>query len=284
MKYAFIKENAGFFSIDAMCEVFNVSRSGYYGWQDRPISQRKKDNDELLTKIKQTHSDSRSIYGYRKIYKKLQGDGVICSENRISRIMKQHNIFSKTKRKFKATTNSNHKLPISNNILNREFTVAKPNTHWVGDISYIWTQEGWLYLATVIDLYSRAIVGWSLQERMTSRLVEDALLMAINKRRLKTGLLFHSDRGSQYASDSFRKTLKKYKIISSMSRKGNCWDNAVAESFFRTLKTELVYHCNYQTREEASQSVFEYIEVFYNRKRLHSSIGYMSPMQFEVAA
>ena len=198
--------------------------------------------------------------------------------------MKQHNIFSKTKRKFKATTNSNHKLPISNNILNREFTVTKPNTYWVGDISYIWTQEGWLYLATVIDLYSRAIVGWSLQERMTSKIVEDALLMAINKRKLKTGLLFHSDRGSQYASDSFRKILKKYKIISSMSRKGNCWDNAVAESFFKTIKTELIYHCNYQTREEASQSIFEYIEVFYNRKRLHSSIGYMSPMQFEVAA
>lgn len=175
-------------------------------------------------------------------------------------------------------------MPISSNILNREFTVSKPNTHWVGDISYIWTQEGWLYLATVIDLYSRAIVGWSLQERMTSKLVEDAIFMGITNRRPSSGLLFHSDRGSQYASDSFKKVLSNYDIISSMSRKGNCWDNAVAESFFRIIKTELIYHYNYQTREEASQDIFEYIEVFYNRKRLHSSIGYVSPAQFEQAA
>ena len=284
MKYAFIKENACFFSIDALCEVLSVSRSGYYDWQDRPISHRETSNAELLSQIKQVHTESRNIYGYRKVYNALHSKGVACSENRIGRIMKKHNIFSKTKRKFKVTTNSRHNLPISSNILNREFTVAKPNTHWVGDISYIWTQEGWLYLATVIDLYSRAIVGWSLQGRMTSKLVEDALFMAITNRNPSSSLLFHSDRGSQYASDSFKKILSKYDITSSMSRKGNCWDNAVAESFFRIIKTELIYHCNYQTREEASQDIFEYIEVFYNRKRLHSSIGYVSPAQFEEAA
>lgn len=198
--------------------------------------------------------------------------------------MKTNNIVSKVKKKFKATTNSRHSLPVAKNILNREFTVNSSNTHWVGDISYIWTKEGWLYLATVIDLYSRAVVGWSLQERMTTTLIEDALLMAIWRRKPRAGLIFHSDRGSQYASESFRKLLLLHQIISSMSRKGNCWDNAVAESFFKIIKTELTYHCDYVTREEARQSIFEYIEVFYNRKRLHSSIGYMAPMQFEMAA
>ena len=198
--------------------------------------------------------------------------------------MRENNIFSKVRKKFKATTNSKHNLPIAENILNREFSIDIPNTHWVGDISYIWTQEGWLYLATVIDLYSRAIVGWAAQERMTSKLIEDALLMAVWRRKPKRGLIFHSDRGSQYASASFQNMLKIYRMVSSMNRKGNCWDNAVAESFFKTIKTELTYHCTYATREEARQSIFEYIEVFYNRKRLHSSIGYMAPMQFEMAA
>jgi transposase InsO family protein len=198
--------------------------------------------------------------------------------------MQTNNIHSKVRKKFKATTNSKHNLPVSENILNRNFRIDTPNTHWVGDISYIWTKEGWLYLATVIDLYSKAVVGWALQERMTSKLVEDALLMATWRRKPKQGLIFHSDRGSQYASESYQTQLKMYHMFSSMSRKGNCWDNAVAESFFKTIKTELTYHCNYETREEARQSIFEYIEVFYNRKRLHSSIGYMAPMQFEIAA
>jgi transposase InsO family protein len=226
----------------------------------------------------------KNIYEYRKIYHTMLQNSINCSANRVLRIMKANNICSKVKKKFKATTNSKHNLPITNNILDREFVVHFPNTHWVGDISYISTKEGWLYLATVIDLYSRAVVGWALRDRMTSKLVEDALLMAIWRRKPKHGLIFHSDRGSQYASGTFQKLLNIYFIISSMSRKGNCWDNAVAESFFKTIKTELTYHFNYETKEEAKQSIFEYIEVFYNRKRLHSSIGYMAPMQFEMAA
>ena len=248
------------------------------------MSSREQANTGLLEQIKQIHAGSKDIYGYRRVYHALQQNNINCSENRVSRIMHANHIFSKVRKKFKATTNSKHNLPIAENILNREFSISVPNTHWVGDISYIWTQEGWLYLATVIDLYSRAIVGWAVQERMTSKLVEDALLMAIWRRKPPRGLIFHSDRGSQYASTSFQELLKMYRMISSMSRKGNCWDNAVAESFFKTIKTELTYHCTYATREEARESIFEYIEVFYNRKRLHSSIGYMAPMQFEMAA
>lgn len=267
-----------------MCEVLEVSSSGYYDWVNRPISARAQTNMELTTQIKKIHADSRNIYGYRRIYHELQHNNINCSENKVLRIMQANNIHSKVKKKFKATTNSKHNLPVAENILNRNFRVDAPNTHWVGDISYIWTNEGWLYLATVIDLYSKAIVGWAVKERMTSKLVEDALLTAIWRRKPKHGLIFHSDRGSQYASGSYQTLLKMYHIFSSMSRKGNCWDNAVAESFFKTIKTELTYHCNYATREEARQSIFEYIEVFYNRKRLHSSIGYMAPMQFEMAA
>lgn len=267
-----------------MCEVLEVSRSGYYDWVDRPISFREEANTGLLEQIKQVHVSSRNTYGYRRVYYALQHNNINCSENRVLRIMQANNIFSKVRKKFKATTNSKHNLPVAENILNREFSIDIPNTHWVGDISYIWTQEGWLYLATVIDLYSRAIVGWAVQERMTSKLIEYALLMALWRRKPKRGLIFHSDRGSQYASLSFQDLLKMYCIISSMSRKGNCWDNAVAESFFKTIKMELTYHCTYATREDARQSIFEYIEIFYNRKRLHSSIGYMAPMQFEMAA
>ncbi len=277
-------ENSCNYRIESLCAVLGVSRSGYYDWVDRPISARAKINNELSAQILQIHTESRQIYGYRRIYQYLQQRNVNCSEKRILRLMQANNIFSKTKKKFKATTNSKHNLPVADNILNRNFVVDFPNTHWVGDISYIWTKEGWLYLATIIDLYSRAVVGWAVQDRMTTNLIEEALLKAIWRRKPKEGLVFHSDRGSQYASWSFKNLLQMHKIIPSMSRKGNCWDNAVAESFFRTIKTELTYHCNYATRDEAKQSIFEYIEVFYNRKRLHSSLGYMAPMQFEKAA
>ena len=198
--------------------------------------------------------------------------------------MSKNKLTAKVKKKFKATTNSKHNLPVSDNLLNRKFNVELPNKYWVGDISYIHTKQGWLYLATVIDLYSRAIVGWSLGDRITSSLVEDALSKAVWSRKPKKGLIFHSDRGSQYASISFQNLLKNYGIISSMSRKGNCWDNAVAESFFKIIKSELIYHKVYYTKEEARQDIFEYIETFYNTSRLHSKNGYMSPMQFEEAA
>lgn len=284
MKYEFIKSNKDKFTIDAMCEVFSVSRSGYYNWLARPISNREKNNKYLLKNIVRIFLDSQRRYGFRKVYRQLKQEGINCGKNRVARLMRKNNLISKVKKKFKATTNSKHNFPVAENILDRQFTVNSPNTCWVGDISYIWTEEGWMYLATVIDLYSRAVVGWSLDKRMTTKLVEDAFIKAIWKRKPGKGLIFHSDRGSQYASKSFQKLLKNYSAISSMSRKGNCWDNAVAESFFRTIKSELVYHCKYITRQEAKESIFEYIEAFYNSKRLHSSIGYLSPMQFEMAA
>ena len=247
-------------------------------------SNRELANNLLLNEIKQIFNNSKQRYGFRKVYKQLKQKGIACSKNRVALLMKKNDVISKVKKKFKATTNSNHNLPVADNILNRQFTVTLPNKCWVGDISYIDTGEGWMYLATVIDLYSRAVVDWSLDNRMTSKLFEDAFLQAVWKRKPGKNLIFHSDLGSQYASKSFQKLLKNYYVIPSMSRKGNCWDNAIAESFFKTIKSELVYHCNYATREEARNSIFEYIETFYNSKRLHSSIGYVSPMQFEKVA
>lgn len=284
MRYKFIEENSCKFSVDAMCEVLAVSRSGYYNWKDRSISNRELSNNILLKEIKRVFYTSKSRYGAKKVYIQLKQEGFSCSKNRIANLMSKNNLVSKIKKKFKVTTDSKHNLPVSENILNRNFDVASANKCWVGDISYIWTKEGWLYLATVIDLYSRAVVGWSVGECMTSSLVEDALLKAVWKRKPNKGLIFHSDRGSQYASNSFQKLLKNYKIVSSMSRKGNCWDNAVAENFFKIIKSELIYHCNYNTRAEARSDIFEYIETFYNSKRLHSKLKYMSPMQFEQAA
>ena len=267
-----------------MCEVFVVSRSGYYDWKDRVPSNREKDNQSLLKEIKNIFHDSKKRHGFRKVYNQLKHNGVGCSKNRVGSLMRKNGLISKVKKKFKATTHSKHNFPVADNILNRKFKVEKFNTHWVGDISYIWTNEGWVYLATVIDLYSRAVVGWSLDKRMTSSLIEDAFLKAILSRKPSSGLIFHSDRGSQYAGNSFQKLLKSHNAISSMSQKGNCWDNAVVESFFKIIKSELIYHCKYATRAEAKDSIFEYIETFYNSKRLHSSVGYLSPMQFEMVA
>ncbi|MDB6095809.1 MAG: transposase [Francisellaceae bacterium] len=227
MRYKFIQENSNNFTIGAMCEVLSVSRNGYYDWRNRPISNRAKANQHLLTEITRIFLETKKRYGYRKIHKQLEQEGIAGSKNRIAYLMKQNGLISKVKKKFKATTNSAHSLPLADNLLNRQFRVKEQNTHWVGDISYIWTHEGWLYLATVLDLYSRAIVGWSLQARMTSSLVEDAFLKAIWKRKPGKGLIFHSDRGSQYAGQPFQKLLTHYQAITSMSRKGNCWDNGV---------------------------------------------------------
>lgn len=264
-----------------MCRVFKVSRSGYYEWRSRPPSQRAQQDQALKASIREHHRKSRSTYGTRRIQKKLAKDGDVVSRRRIGRLMADEGLECKVTRKFKATTNSRHDKPISPNLLDRNFTALKPDQAYVGDITYIPTREGWLYLAVFIDLYSRAVVGWSMDSRMPATLVKDALTMAIFKRRPGAGLLVHSDRGSQYASDSFQTLLKQHDFRCSMSRKGNCWDNAPSESFFHTLKTELVYHEDFQTREEAKRAIFEYIEVFYNRERLHSSNAYMSPIDFE---
>lgn len=225
--------------------------------------------------------ESRCTYGSRRVRKILQSEDIVISRRRVGKLMKSQGLCCKTKRKFKNTTDSKHQLPISSNHLNRDFRAQGPDQKYAGDITYIWTHEGWLYLAVVIDLFSRRVVGWAMDDNMKAPLVNNALLMALWSRKPKKGLLWHTDRGSQYASDSHREIIADHHITQSMSRKGNCWDNAVPESFFHTLKTELVHHVQFKNRQEAKMAIFEYIEVFYNRKRLHSTNGYMAPAVFE---
>lgn len=269
------------FRIQAMCRVLQVSRSGYYEFLTRPPSWHQIEDDELKPQIKAAFKKGRKNYGTRRVKRELKKQEIAVSRRRIGRLMREEELQVQTKRKFKVTTDSNHDKPIAPNLLEREFTVDTPDTAYVGDITYIPTREGWLFLAIVIDLFSRAVVGWSMDARMKADLVNGAMLMAIWKRKPAKGLIFHSDRGSQYASDSYRKILETHGVKASMSRKGDCWDNAVAESFFHTLKTELVHHCDFQTREKARAAIFEYIEVFYNRQRLHSANGYEAPLVFE---
>lgn len=264
-----------------MCDVLCVSRSSYYDWCKAQPSMRAKENQKLSELIKEIFIQNHCNYGTRRIRKELVKQGFQVSRRRIGKLMKQNNLFCKTKRKFKVTTNSNHQLPIAPNVLQRNFVAAQSNQKYVGDITYIWTLQGWMYLAVVIDLYSRRVVGWSMAKNMKASLVNDALLMALWARKPKKGLIWHTDRGSQYASDSHRKIIKDHGIVQSMSRRGNCWDNAVAESFFHTLKTELTHHHIFNTREEAKNKIFEYIDVYYNRKRMHSANDYMSPVEFE---
>jgi transposase InsO family protein len=260
----------------------NVSRSGYYDWLNRPESNRSKENKELTKVIKEIFIRNRNIYGTRRISDQLAKRNISVSRYRIGKLMAASNLSCKTRSRFKATTDSRHNKPISPNLLNREFNIIKPDTYWVGDITYIPTNIGWLYLATVIDLYSRQVVGWSMSNNMKAKLVNDALTMAIWKRKPKRGsLIWHNDQGSQYASESHRLILKDHGIIQSMSRKGDCWDNAVAESFFKTLKTELTNHHQFNNQQEAKNAIFEYIEVFYNRIRAHSANNYLSPVEFE---
>jgi transposase InsO family protein len=267
-----------------MCDVLDVSPSGYYHWLSRPRSARAIRHDLMLAEIKRVHADKDGIYGYRRVFEQLLADGVDCSESAVYYLMRKNRIRARRKRRFVVTTDSKHCLPISPNLLERDFDVTGPNQCWVGDITYIPTDEGWLYLATVIDLFNRGVVGWSMSERITKRLVIDAQKMALRARRPGPGLIMHTDRGSQYASRKFRRLLKTNRMLSSMSRKGDPWDNAVAESFFKSLKTERTYWRHYRTRDEARRDIFQYIEVFYNRQRLHSKLGYQSPMQFELAA
>lgn len=281
MKYAFIEKHREWFSVERMCQILKVSRSAFYEWLTRPESERSKEDKRLGSKVAEIHQKSRQTYGARRIREELAEQGESLSRPRVRRLMKQQALEVKTKRKFKATTNSNHGLPVAPNRLNREFQVTEPDKAYVGDITYVSTAEGWLYLAVLIDLYSRAVVGWAMSERIDAKLANDALMMAIWKRKPRAGLVAHSDRGSQYASARYQKTLQEHGFVCSMSRKGNCWDNAPAESFFHTLKTELVHHRQYRTREEARQEIFEYIEVFYNRQRRHSTIGYQTPMGYE---
>ena len=270
------------FNISVMCRVLNIDKSSYYHWIKAGCIIKKVD-EKLNELIEIIFVQGRQNYGTRRIKKRLvQRYGLIVSRRRIGAIMRDLGLKVKTKKRYKVnTTNSNHNLPIAPNILNRDFYASHHNEKWVGDITYIPTSEGWLYLATVIDLYSRKIVGWSMDDTMKVSLVNDALNMAISSRNPPKGLIWHTDRGSQYASYSHRDLVEENGIIQSMSRKGNCWDNAVAESFFHTLKTELVYHEIYETKSQANQSIFEYIEVYYNRERMHSTNNNYSPVEFE---
>jgi len=264
-----------------MCKIIKVDKSSYYHWIKAGCVVNKVDT-QLNSLIQAIFIQGRNNYGTRHISDKLKElYGLIVSRRRISSIMKDLNLKVKMKRRFKNTTDSNHNLPIANNILNRDFYASNPNEKWVGDITYISTGEGWLYLATVIDLYSRRVVGWSMDDNMKVSLVNDALKMAIEHRSPQAGLLWHTDRGSQYASYKHKDLLLKNNITQSMSRKGNCWDNAVAESFFKSLKNELVYQRYFYTKKQAKAEIFEYIEFYYNRIRSHSYLGNLSPTRFE---
>lgn len=269
------------FSVEELCQVLKVSRSGYYSWKHREPSKRSRREEELKTRIVELHAQSDQTYGSPRIHDDLKDEGERVSRKRVARIMRENKLFSKHKRRFRVTTDSEHVLPVAENLLDRDFAAEGPNQKWVTDITFIPTGEGWLYLAVVLDIYSRRVVGWSMGKRLEKELVIRALLMALEQRCPAPGLLHHSDRGSQYASSDYQALLKAHALFASMSRRGNCWDNAVAESFFKTLKVERVYHRRYQTRAQAQEDLFQYIEVFYNRKRKHSAIGFQSPVDFE---
>lgn len=281
MKYKFIELFQKHFKIGRMCRIIGIKRSAYYAWKKRPHNLRANKNKEMMENIRKAHKNSGEKYGSPRIYKQLRADGFNCGLNRVARIMRKNGIQARMKKRFKITTDSSHKAPVADNILDRNFKVDGPNKAWVSDITYIWTHAGWLYLCIVLDLYSRRIVGWSMSNRMKAGMVVSALEMASRNRHPEKGLIFHSDRGSQYASELVRKELINRGMIASMSRKGNCWDNACAESFFHSLKTEELNFWNFLNREDAKSCVFRYIEVFYNRMRLHSFLGYKSPFVFE---
>lgn len=281
VKYAWVKEHQNQFSVSAMCNAMDISRSSYYEWLGKPESSKAKKDKEMTAMVIEVFVEGRATYGARRIRQKLIQKKVTISRRKVSKLMKESGLEVKTKRKFKATTDSNHNNPIAPNLLDRKFDVPEPDRYWVGDITYVPTEEGWLYLATVIDLYSRKVIGWSMDSRMKAELVNNALLMAIWQRKPKADLIWHTDRGSQYASDSHKSILKQHHIKQSMSRKGDCWDNAVDESFFSSLKTEAIHYHKFKTREEARHVIFEYIEVFYNRVRIHSANDYLSPVDYE---
>lgn len=258
-----------------------VSKSGYADWHKRLPSRRATQEQQLLTSIRQERHASKGTYGSPRLYKELQEKGICCSRNRLVRLMRKYAITARPLRRFVVTTDSNHTLPVAENRLNRQFTANAPNTKWTCDITYIWSREGWLYLAVVLDLFSRRIVGWAMGATLERSLVIEALQMALSSRKPAAGLLCHSDRGSQYASLDYQDALQKASAVGSMSRKGNCYDNAPTESFFASLKRELVYRTTFTTRGEARTALFEWIAVWYNRKRRHSTLGYISPEQFE---
>jgi putative transposase len=277
-----IKEEAGQFSLRLMCRMLSVSVSGYYAWTDRKPSTRKQRDLALSKKIKVIFEDEKGRSGAPRVTKRLNHEGESVSKHRVARIMRENGWRAKAAKKFKATTNSNHQLPVAPNLLQQNFFAYKPNETWVSDITYCWTEAGWLYLAVVMDLYSRKIVGWAMSERMTKKLVIDALQMAIWSRKPPPGLIIHSDRGSQYCSYEYQKILKLHGLVCSMSKRGDCYDNAAMESWNHSFKVEAIHGERFATRDCIKKHVFEYIEIYYNRKRLHSMLGYKSPASFEL--
>lgn len=277
----FIKENRKSYPLKLMCRVLRVNRSGYYKWLRRKSSSRVIEDRMLLEIIRFHYNKSSRRYGSPRITAAIRRGGLIVNRKKVARLMRIHNIRAKTKKRFKSTTKQNTKAQASENLLKGKFRAEEKNKIWTSDITYLWTSEGWLYLAVVMDIYSRKIVGWSVESRIRVELVNKALTMAVTDRDPSEGLIFHSDRGSQYTSESFRKLLKTYRMVQSMSSSGNCYDNAITESFFHTLKTELTDLGANKTREQTKQIIFQYIEIFYNRQRLHSAIGYLSPVEFE---
>ncbi len=280
MKFEFIKHHSAEFPVRVMCHLFGISSSGFYAWLKRPVSQREQDNQHLLAHIEHFHQRSRQTYGSPRIHADLQDMGMVASRKRVARLMRLHGIRPRQKRRFKTTTQVHPTQSVMPNLLAQDFSAEAINEKWVADITYIATAEGWLYLAAILDVYSRKIVGWSMSPRLHKTVVEDAFKMALGQRRISGKLIHHSDKGSQYTSEDYLKLLKDNHIQVSMSGTGNCYDNAMMESFFATLKTECAFE-PYHTRSEARQSIFEFIEIWYNRNRRHSALGYLSPDQFE---
>lgn len=284
MRFCFIEDHRTTFPVRTMCAVLEVSHSGYYAWRDRPDSARDVADRGLAAEICRIHADNRAVYGSPRVHAALRAEGRRVGVNRVARLMRRHGIQGRHKRRAPRTTDSKHALPVAPNLLDRQFTATAPNQVWLADITYIPTGEGWLYLAVVLDLFARRVVGWAMSETMPQELTIAALHMAITSRRSGPGLVHHSDRGSQYAAHAYRRLLDKHGMLCSMSWKGDCWDNAPMESFFGSMKTELGDDIVFETRQDAKRTIFSFIETFYNRRRLHSAIGYRSPVEMEQIA
>ena len=281
MKFRFVQEHRETFRVGKMCEVLEVSRSGYYAWRRRIPSDREREDESLAARIQRIHQESRGTYGSPRIYRALRKQGARCGKHRVARLMQLEGLRGRAKQRFRFTATKRSEMPAAPNLLERRFCVEAPNRVWAGDITQVRTQEGWLFLAVLLDLFSRRVVGFATGARPEQELVLEALEMALETREPDAGLLHHSDRGGQYAGADYQALLDRHGMICSMSRPGNCLDNAVVESFFHTLKTEWLYHSRFRTRQEARLAIFDYVESFYNRTRMHSTLGFHSPEQYE---
>lgn len=281
MKYAYIRAQQEQHRVGTLCRLLGVSIQGYYAWKKRPISRRAERDAELSARIRVVFAENKQCYGSPRVHDELKDLGIRCGRKRVERLMRQDGLVAKAGRKYRVTTDSSHDKAIAPDLVQRQFKASRPNELWVGDITYLWTAEGWLYLTVFIDMYSRIVVGWATGTRLAATLVTTALARAVARRRPKPGIIIHTDQGVQYASDAYRRALAKLQVRKSMGSRGDCWDNAAAESFFHSFKIEAVYDVDIETRREMEYEVFDYIERFYNKKRKHSALGLRSPVQFE---